>query len=83
MATRWRGIPDVIDDEQTGFLVPICDTEAVTDRLGRLIATPALRAEMGRAGRAKFERECTIEQYHARLNAVFRSVAIPRAKALR
>jgi L-malate glycosyltransferase len=38
-------------------LVPERDVEALRDRLGALLADPALRQRMGAAGRAKMERE--------------------------
>jgi glycosyltransferase involved in cell wall biosynthesis len=74
VATRWRGIPDVIDDGENGFLVPIRDAMAVADRLESLIVDPAMREVMGRAARAKYERDFTLAQYHDRMNVVFRSI---------
>lgn len=52
------GIPDLIDDGKTGFLVPadgIAKTKAIIDRLRRLIYEPELRKQMGEAARAKAE----------------------------
>lgn len=52
------GIPDLIDDEKTGFLVPaegVEKTKAIIDRLRRLIYEPELRKQMGEAARAKAE----------------------------
>ncbi|AXH97442.1 glycosyltransferase family 4 protein [Ornithinimicrobium avium] len=49
------GIPFVIDDARTGFLVRPGDADTLTDRLGRLVTDPDLRATMGRAARADAE----------------------------
>jgi colanic acid/amylovoran biosynthesis glycosyltransferase len=57
VGTLHGGIPEIIDDRVTGYLVPERDVEALRDRLGALLADPALRQRMGAAGRAKMERE--------------------------
>ncbi|MFK5635015.1 glycosyltransferase family 4 protein [Ornithinimicrobium sp. LYQ103] len=49
------GIPFVIDDGRTGFLVPPGDADALTDRLRRLLVDPVLRERMGAAARADAE----------------------------
>lgn len=50
------GIPFVVDDGRTGYLVPPGDADALTDRLRRLVTDPQLRARMGAAARADAER---------------------------
>lgn len=57
VATWHGGIPEIVDDGRTGFLVPERDVDALTDRLERLILDPALRGRMGAAGRIKMQRE--------------------------
>jgi len=56
VSTRVAAIPDVILDQQTGFLTPPKDEGALTEALGRLIDDPALRERFGRAARAHIER---------------------------
>jgi colanic acid/amylovoran biosynthesis glycosyltransferase len=51
------GIPEIIDDTSTGYLVPERDVETLTARLAELLADRSRCAQMGRAGRAKMERE--------------------------
>jgi glycosyltransferase involved in cell wall biosynthesis len=63
VSTRWRGIPSIVDDGETGFLVEPGGPDAVADQLERLAHNPALRERMGRAGRAKFEREFTVVHF--------------------
>ncbi|MFN8589864.1 MAG: glycosyltransferase [Thermomicrobiales bacterium] len=53
------GISFTIADGETGFLVPAKDPAALADRLETLLADPARRERMGRAGRARVEREFT------------------------
>jgi colanic acid/amylovoran biosynthesis glycosyltransferase len=57
IATMHGGLPDIIDEGTTGFLVPERDVARLSERLERLIADPALRRRMGSAGRLKMERE--------------------------
>jgi len=67
VATRWRGIPSVVADGKTGFLVEPRDADALADQLAKLAHDPPLRERMGRAGRAKFEREYTARMRRALL----------------
>lgn len=50
-ATRHAGIPECVDDGRTGYLVDERDADALSDRLGRLIADPERARAMGEAGR--------------------------------
>jgi glycosyltransferase involved in cell wall biosynthesis len=63
VATRWRGIPSVVDDGTTGFLVEPRDPDAMAERLAALARDPRLCERMGSAGRAKFEREYTFARH--------------------
>ncbi len=56
VAANAGGIPNLIDDGKTGFLVPPGDTAAFADRLRRLQRQPNLRADMALAGRQETER---------------------------
>jgi colanic acid/amylovoran biosynthesis glycosyltransferase len=51
------GIPEIIDDGETGYLVPERDVDALSDRLGMLMTDHSLRVRMAAAGRTKMERE--------------------------
>jgi glycosyltransferase involved in cell wall biosynthesis len=50
LASNVGGLPEVVVDGETGFLVPPADVEALSGRLSQLIADPALRQRMGQAG---------------------------------
>jgi len=58
VATRVGGIPQLVDDGRTGFLVEPGDAASLRERIERLLADPALRARLGRAGRRKIARMC-------------------------
>lgn len=55
VASRVGGLPEVIDDEQTGIIVPPRDAEKTAAALERLINDAALRQKMGENGRKKVE----------------------------
>lgn len=51
------GIPDMVDDGQTGFLIDPANPAMIADRLGRVLGDGELRAAMsGRARRVAMER---------------------------
>ncbi len=62
VASALSGIPELVDDGGTGYLVPSGDPEALADRLERFVGEPELRRAFGRAGRAKVEAEFDILQ---------------------
>jgi glycosyltransferase involved in cell wall biosynthesis/O-antigen/teichoic acid export membrane protein len=64
VSTQWRGIPSVVEDGRSGFLVEPRNAAALAERLGRLIADPALRRSMGAAGRQIFEEKFTARRFH-------------------
>jgi glycosyltransferase involved in cell wall biosynthesis len=74
VATRWRGIRDMVDDGTTGFLVDRGSPDQVADRLDALLGDRRLRRAMGTAARAKYEREFRLERYADAWGRVFREV---------
>jgi colanic acid/amylovoran biosynthesis glycosyltransferase len=57
IGTWHGGIHEIIDDGATGYLVPERNVSALSERLGQVLADPALRQRLGAAARAKMERE--------------------------
>jgi glycosyltransferase involved in cell wall biosynthesis len=58
VATDIVEIPEQIEHEENGFLIPTGDAEALADRLNQLLADSQLREQMGeriRACRAGFD----------------------------
>ena len=62
VATRVGGIPDVVEDQVTGLLVPDDDEHALADALQRLISDPARARAMGQSGRQRVEREFVLDR---------------------
>jgi colanic acid/amylovoran biosynthesis glycosyltransferase len=55
VATRHAGIPEIIDDGASGYLVEERDSEGMADWIVELARDPSLREKMGHAGRALVE----------------------------
>ena len=67
ISTTEGGIPGIIDDGKTGFLVPKHDVAVLADKIQLLLNAPVLRSNMGKAGREKFEKEFTLEVFEKRM----------------
>jgi colanic acid/amylovoran biosynthesis glycosyltransferase len=57
VASRLSGIPELVEHEVEGLLVPPGDPTALADAIERLHADARLRARMGAAARQRIERE--------------------------
>ena len=55
VSTQVAGIPEIIEHEQTGLLVPPHDAHALADGIGRLLAHPVDAWQMGARGRQRAE----------------------------
>ncbi len=51
VATRVGGIPDIVEEGQTGYLVEPGDADGIADRVIKLLGDKNLRSTMGRKGR--------------------------------
>lgn len=74
VATHWRGVPSVVVDGETGFLVPVKDAVAVADRIGRLLDDADLRTQMGERGRARFHEHFTPRRFFEGMRDVFETL---------
>lgn len=68
------GIPEVIDDGVTGYLVPHGDLQALGDRLDDLCRNPTLAREMGARGRERVERLFGLDLMTDQVATLYREV---------
>lgn len=78
VATAVGGLPEVVVDSQTGYLVPPSDVAALTEHLGLLIRDPQLRRSMGAAGRDRVREHFTLDRMVMQIAAIYDSLLTPR-----
>jgi len=81
VATTAGGIPEVVVDGETGFLVPPKDPNAMADRIVQLLKDDALRRRMGEAGLARARERFTVERMVEETNAVYEGAVGTRREA--
>lgn len=69
VATRWRGVVDLVRPGVNGLLVPPCDPHALAGAVAELLDNPAEMRRMGAAGRAIYLERFTLERYRADIEA--------------
>ena len=53
--------PEIVEHNFTGYLVPLFDMEAMTDKVAQLMDDERLRLKMGREGRRRVEKHFSFE----------------------
>jgi glycosyltransferase involved in cell wall biosynthesis len=75
ISTRHGGIPDVVIDGETGFLVDECDVRSMTEHMIAVLADPLMADRLGQAGRRRVESCFSAERSLSTLRAIIESVA--------
>jgi len=78
VSTRHAGIPELIEDGVSGFLVAERDVEALISKLRFLIGHPEIWPAMGQAGRARVEVHYNIETLNDKLVDIYRALSVSR-----
>jgi D-inositol-3-phosphate glycosyltransferase len=79
IGSRVGGITFTIADDETGFLVPPRDPEALCARLAEILRDPARRKRMGQTGRARVLGSFTWQQVAMRTAALYDDLLSARA----
>ena len=74
ISTLEGGIPDIIEDGITGFLIAPKNVEDLASKLELLIKNHDLRIQMGIAGRKKYEQQFTQQIFENRLHDIFQQI---------
>ena len=67
VSTFEGGIPDIVEDGVTGFLVKQRNAQELADKLELLIQSPELRISMGEKAKERFTKEYTLEIFEKRM----------------
>jgi starch synthase len=71
VATTVGGLPAMVDDGVTGYLVPPCDERALAEAVIRVLQEPGQAERMGEKGRRKINTECAADVLGQQLLAVY------------
>ena len=71
VATRVGGIPEVVIDNETGYLVDVGDSAALASRLIELFEDRETAKTMGKRGRERFEHRFAADQMLGKISALY------------
>jgi len=74
ISTKVGAIPDIIEDNLTGFLVDEKDATALAQKMEIFILNPSLGEKMGAKGREKYLKKYTIERFENNLINILKDV---------
>ena len=78
VSTKHAGIPDVILNEITGYLVEEHDVEGMANAMKKLLANKNLCFQLGQAGSKRIKEFFTMEKYIMNLSDLLISAVIKR-----
>lgn len=70
IATNEGGIPSIIEENKTGFIIKKHSPEEIADKIEYLMEHPEQRIAMGKAGKEKFLREFTLNKFENRMKDI-------------
>lgn len=74
LSTLHSGIPELVQDEISGFLIPERNVDTLTEKLIYLIEHPEIWSDMGRAGRAYVEKYYDINKLNDQLIVLYQQL---------
>lgn len=78
IATPVGALPEIIEHDKSGILIPVGDEKQLADALYATIGDPALRARLGQAAFETFREKLDILPYARRLKELFHENGLPR-----
>jgi colanic acid/amylovoran biosynthesis glycosyltransferase len=74
ISTFHGGIPELVQDGISGFLVPERDTNAIAEKLSHLISHPEIWEQMGRAGQARVQEKYDMNKLNNELVEIYQQL---------
>jgi glycosyltransferase involved in cell wall biosynthesis len=74
ISTFEGGIRSIVDEGQTGFLVPQKNTEVLAEKIETLINNPSMREQMGKAGYQKYQKQFTLTIFENKLKEILTDI---------
>lgn len=76
ISTNEGGIPDVVKENVSGFIVPQRDSKALAVKLESLIMDKTLRETMGRNGKKRYEDNFTLQHFEDKLTELLNKIIL-------
>ncbi|MEY8687850.1 glycosyltransferase family 4 protein [Bacteroides sp. AN502(2024)] len=76
ISTAEGGIPDIIEDGKTGFVIEKQNPELLVGKIEQLINTPQLMTQFGLSARKRFEERFTLNVFESRIKHIFDSLIV-------
>lgn len=70
IATNEGGIPSIVENNKTGYIVGRQNPQALAEKITFLLDHPEICKEMGKAGKEKFLKEFTLEIFENRIKEI-------------
>jgi glycosyltransferase involved in cell wall biosynthesis len=74
VSTYEGGIPDIVINNETGFLVENKNSEILAEKIAILLTDKDLRIRMGEKGHERFINNFTLDHFEQKLNTIFHSI---------
>lgn len=74
VASRVGGIPEIVQDGETGILIAPADERELTDAIVRLLDDPGLRARMGEQAHERAVKMFTAPRYYAEFTHLYQTL---------
>lgn len=75
VASHVGGIPEVIEDQKTGILIPPCDVKAIANAVIKIFKNPALSKKLGENGRVLVKRHYSFEAMLDKIEEVYARIS--------
>jgi colanic acid/amylovoran biosynthesis glycosyltransferase len=82
ISTYHGGIPELVEDGKSGFLVPERDSEAIAQKLLYLVENPEIWESMGLAGRRQVENKYNMEKLNDELVEIYQGLLISQPESV-
>ena len=81
VVTKVGGIPEVVSDGETGFLVAVGDVDELAKRIMLLLDQPSLAERIAKAGRSVVQQRYSLETMAGAYSALYQEAVARRGKA--
>lgn len=68
ISTKWRGIPELVVDGETGILVDVKSPELFAESMLEMVKDSNLRSQMGKSALSRYQSLFSLNQFERRIN---------------